>query len=490
MNRLHIPLLSAVTIFFTGCASFFGAGIPTEPKERLRYDIDAVLADPMFQSTIPSIKVVHPVTKEVLYERNSDVYVRPASNMKLLTSATGLHVLGTDYQFKTSIAWDSESSGDTIQGPLYLKGYGNPDLSTKDLETMAKQVAERGIRSITGNIIVDDSFFDSLQWGIGWMWDDEPSPYQAYVSALSANKNTIMVTAAYDTGARNIVVTTEPRTSFVTVKNQATVATDTIFQRLRINRPASEEPNTIVVTGEMLDWSEPYEDYLTILWPELYAGTLLKEALEREGITVSGVVERGELPPNITEKVWHTWGIDSMVVNLNKVSDNLSAEMTLKTLSATVFSPPGNIRSGRSVVNAYFDRLGMDTLRHRMADGSGLSHYSLLRVNLLVDLLTAVYNHEAYFPLFYESLPIAGVDGTIENRMRASRAEDNVRAKTGTISGVSSLSGYVTTRDGDTLVFGMTMQDFIGSSSRYRQAQDRICELLANFSTERIYAGN
>ena len=468
--------------FVSGCASFFGGGVPNDPVDRLRYDIDRVFADSIFRSTVPSLKVVAPGTGEVLYEANSEMFIRPASNMKILTSMTALHVLGPRYLFKTSLSWESLFDDETVNGNVYLKGYGNPDLRTADLDTLAAQLAAIGVKRIAGNVVVDDSFFDSLQWGPGWMWDDEPAPYQAYVSALSVNKNCINVTVAYDSATGGVTVTTDPTTSYVTVRNFATVATDSVTARLRINRPATEPPNTIVVAGQILAGDEPREDQLTVLWPELYAGTLMMEALGRQGISVDGVVERGRLPREVSEKAWHVWGIDSVIVNLNKVSDNLSAEMALKTISATLNSPPGSVASGRWGVNEYFASLGIDSARHRMADGSGLSHYSLLRVGLIVDLLRAVYDDPEIFPLFYQSLPVAGVDGTLEERMRGTRAQGNVRAKTGTISGVSSLSGYATTRDGEMLVFGMTMQDFIGSSVPYRRAQNRVCEILAIFS--------
>jgi len=475
-------ILLTMLLLASGCAGSMGTAVPTEPMERLQYDLDAVLTDSIFTSTMPSLRVVDPTTGRVLYDRNSEYYIRPASNMKILTSSTALHVLGTRYRFKTSVAWDAEPTGQTLNGNLYLKGYGNPDLRTADLDSLAQTFAGTGVTHVTGNLIVDASFLDSLQWGIGWMWDDEPSPYQAYVSALSVNKNCIRVIVAPDTVTGGVSVTTEPATAYVRIVNNASIAQDSIAERLSISRPATEPPNTIVIEGQIWPTDEPYEEELTILWPDLYAGTLLKEALAHHGVQVDGAVASGPLPKGVTEKLWHTWGIDSMVINLMKVSDNLSAEMTLKTVGATVFGPPGAIRSGRTAANQFFSELGIDTTRHRMADGSGLSHYSLLRVGLLTDILVAMYHQKDIFPLFYEAMPIGGVDGTLEGRMMGTRAEGNVRAKTGTISGVSSLSGYVTDLDGDMLVFGMTTQDFIGSSGPFRRAQDKVCAILADFS--------
>ena len=469
-----------------------GSGIPTDPAERLQYDIDQALADSIFRSTVPSLKVYAPASGEVLFERNSSLYVRPASNMKLMTSATALHVLGPRYIFKTSVAFDSLDVEGTVHGNIYLKGYGNPDLTTADLDTLAIRTAMLGVRRVTGSVMADDSYFDSLSWGAGWMWDDEPAPYQAYVSALSVNKNCVIVTVAPDsiTGT-GILVSTNPETRYITVVNRSSVARDTVLRRISISRPASEAPNTIVVEGEMRVGSRPHEEQITILWPELYAATLFTESLEHQGIRVYAPPIRGRHPAGVVERAWHTWGIDSVVTNLNKVSDNLSAEMLLKTVSATRSGPPGRSRDGVHGVNQFLATLGIDTLHHWMADGSGLSHYSLLRADLLVELLSAMCRQTDIFPLYYSSLPIGGVDGTLENRMRGTPAEGRVHAKTGSIAGVSSLSGYVLTSDNEILVFGMTMQDFILPTRYYRNIQDRICTILAGFSRgtpQRTYA--
>jgi D-alanyl-D-alanine carboxypeptidase/D-alanyl-D-alanine-endopeptidase (penicillin-binding protein 4) len=173
-------------------------------------------------------------------------------------------------------------------------------------------------------------------------------------------------------------------------------------------------------------------------------------------------------------------------VNLNKVSDNLSAENTLKTLAAIKRGVPGTAVSGIYVVNEFLATLGIDTTGYLMVDGSGVSHYNLLTTEMLIQLLRGMYNRHDLFSLFYESLPIAGVDGTLRGRMKAMAAEGNVRAKTGTISGVSSLSGYVKSRENEMLAFSIMMQNFIKPNQLYREAQDRIANLLARFSRRRI----
>ncbi|MCU0453789.1 MAG: D-alanyl-D-alanine carboxypeptidase/D-alanyl-D-alanine-endopeptidase [Bacteroidetes bacterium] len=479
MKKILFTVLFAVSA--AGCAGGFPFG-GSDPLERLRADIDAVLADSIFQSTVPSVRVVDPSSGEVLYDRNSHMLIRPASNMKLVTSAAGLHVLGTKYTFKTSIGWDSLGADGTVRGDLYLRGYGNPDLTTNDLDSLARQVARAGIRTVLGNIVVDVSFFDSLQWGTGWMWDDDPAPYQAYVSPLSLNKNCVELLIEPDSVTNSVRVSVIPETRYVHVRSELTIAVDSVQIPMTVTRPATEPPNTLVISGEILRTSRPRREQVTIVWPEIYAGTVFQERLAAAGVNAGGRVVRGRLPGPAAERLWHEWGMDSMVINLNKVSDNLSAEMTLKTIAATAGSPPGSARAGVWTVNRFLSLCGLDTTNHSMVDGSGLSHYNLLRIDLLTNLLVSMYRRDDLFPLYYTSLPIGGVDGTLRGRMRATLAEGNVHAKTGSIAGVSSLSGYVTDRDGRMLVFGMTMQDFVWSSRHYRMAQDRICGILAEFS--------
>ena len=173
-----------------------------------------------------------------------------------------------------------------------------------------------------------------------------------------------------------------------------------------------------------------------------------------------------------------------MVIFQNKVSDNLSAENSLKTLSAEVLGRAGSTQHGVSLVKQTLAAFGIDSASFRMVDGSGVSHYDLVTSDLSVKLLQGMWRNKDLFDLYYASLPIAGVDGTLSSRMRKTAAHTNLHAKTGTISGVTTLAGYVTTADGELLAFSMMMQNFIGSSEPFRRAQDAIGALMANFRND------
>jgi D-alanyl-D-alanine carboxypeptidase/D-alanyl-D-alanine-endopeptidase (penicillin-binding protein 4) len=477
-----IVIIVVIWSFTSGCAAPREITRPSNPVEALRYDIDSILSDSIFVPTDAAIKVVSLDRNEVLYERNSRKLMRPASNTKLLTSAAALLTLGQDHVFQTRILADSLRADGSVEGPLYIKGFGNPDLTTADLDSMIQQLKAIGIRSISGNIVADASWFDDLYWGTGWMWDDEPDSDAAGVSALSVNKNCVKVSvipAKSPGGGVQVII--DPPTSYVSLTNTARTVADTALIPLEVTRLYKERLNTLVVSGEITAGKDTVIRRTTVWRPELYAATLLKERLEASGITVRGQPTIGVTLPWSRELAYHHWPLDTMIVNLNKVSDNLSAENTLKSVSVARGGIPGSAKHGLFQVNETLAELGIDTTQYFIVDGSGVSHYNLLTAETLVQLLTAMTRKSEIFPLYYKSLPIAGVDGTLEKRMRGTRAEGNLRAKTGSLTGISNLSGYVTTADGEHLVFSMLMQNFILPIRLYRNAQDQIGALLAGF---------
>jgi len=457
---------------------------PPNPLKQLQNKINAILSDSIFISSHAGIKIVSLDSGQVFYEHDNTSLMNPASNIKLITSACALAVLDTGYQFKTSVfVNEATRKGDRVQN-IYLKGYGDPNLSTSDLDSLAGTVYRTGIRTIAGNIIIDDSFFDDDYWGAGWSWDDESDPDAPYINALSMNKNCINVSATAD--ANSISVSLEPETEFVTVINNATIVLDSIRIPLKIRRLTMSNANTVLIEGEMYRNSQITRN-VPLLRPELYAGILFRESLRRAGIIISGNVVNGVVPEGIREIAWHFQPIQQVMECMNKPSDNLCAENTLKVIGALKNGLPGSAKSGVFIEKIFLSALGMDTTKFSIVDGSGTSRYNLLNADQLVQFLSAMKKQPRLFPMFYNSLPIAGIDGTIANRMTTSPVLNNLRAKTGTLLGASCLSGYVRTRDGEMLAFAMMMQNFITSSSDYRLAQDKIGSLLAGFSRTNIH---
>ncbi len=474
-----VPLL----LLSNSCATLFPSRNYDEAINRLQKSIDAILEDSIFVSAHAGIKIVSLTDERVLYERDSKVLFHPASNLKLLTSAATLHALGTNYKFRTALYLDSLNADGTVVGNLFIKGFGNPDLTMKDLKSMIEQLRTGGVRKVQGGIVCDVSYFDDLYWGKGWMWDDEPSFYEAFISPLSINDNCVRVIVG--PGKRigdSVLVRLDPESKFLAIVNKGFTGADTSENTLDVSREFKIRMNTIVVEGTLPHSSREREFVLSVWHPEVYAAALLREELERQGVKVLGQTRMGIVDTQAREVVLHEWPIDSVIINLNKTSDNLSAENLLKVVGAEKRGTPGSAAKGISVVNEFLSSSGIDTTSYLMVDGSGVSHYNLINADTYARLLSAVYRHKGIFDLFYTSLPIAGVDGTLQNRMKETAAAGKVRAKTGTISGVSTLSGYAQTADGDTLAFSILMDHFTGSSKPYRDAQDKIAELLSRFS--------
>lgn len=478
-----IFILLLLSLPLSGCAIFRSGGRPADPIEGLRYDIRLVLADSIFIPSQASVKIVSLDTKEVLFDHNSKLLMRPASNMKLLTSSTALHVLGLQHQFKTSVVADIDKDNSSVCSRLYLKGYGDPDLATADLDSLAALVQQAGIKAVTGGIVADVSYYDDLYWGYGWNWDDEPYSYAAFISPLSVNDNCISVTVTPgDSSGKKVDVSINPPSSYVNVLNKAMTVADTAIHPLVVTRLPREHSNTVVVEGEMKLGGRSVDRQISVWKPELYAATLFQEALQRRGIFVAGQPTIGTARQEARHLASFSRNIVPVVTNLNKVSDNLSAEMMLKTMSALNGKAPGSSQGGIYAVHRFLSTFGIDTTTYQIADGSGLSFYDLLSAEMIIQLLQGMTQQKDLFPTFLESLPIAGVDGTLRNRMRQTPAQGNLRAKTGTINGVSSLSGYVQTLDGEKLAFSMSMQNFTLPTRLYTRAQDKIGALLAGFS--------
>ena len=352
---------------------------------------------------------------------------------------------------------------------------------------MLRQLQHMGIRTISGDLVCDESYFDDLYWGNGWMWDDASSWYFAPISALTVNDNCVEVFVHPGTRVGDpLIVDLEPQTHYVQVVNHGlTVAEDDTVQlrQFKVERKWKERENTIEVRGGMPIGAPEEKFVIDVLQPALYAGTLVKEMLPDFGMTLQGKVRKGVTPPNAKLLVEHQSEPLSVVIyHTNKISDNLSAENILKTIGAEVEGPPGTAKKGLRVIRSFLQGLGIDSTSYQLADGSGVSRYNQVSPALLVRLLTYMANHFPVQAEFLCSLPIAGVDGSLEERMQGTTAQGKVRAKTGTLNSVSSLSGYLVTADGEPLVFSIMMEHFMAPADQARLLQDRICQVLTAFS--------
>jgi serine-type D-Ala-D-Ala carboxypeptidase/endopeptidase (penicillin-binding protein 4) len=477
MKKLIIILLFCAGLW--GCASTSSLSVRSlSPTEKLEYDIDNILKDPLFVPSHISLKVVSLRTGESLYEHDSKFLMNPASNVKLFTSAAAIGILGKDFKLKTTVYADTIMQN-VIIGNCYLKGFGDPLLSTNDLDSLARQLSLKGITRITGGIVADNSYFDDRPWGLGWTWDDEPDPDAPFISALTINNGCASVTVFSDSA--KVFLSINPVTSFIRGVNTATVARDNNKRPFKLRRPVQDRPNVIIAEGD-LDTYASIEQKLSIRRPDLYAAQLFLEALQRHNIIVQDDISSGTVRSSSREIAAFAHTLDTVVTEMNKTSNNLSAENLLKVLGATRYGVPGTAKTGCYAVNSFLSSLGIDTTLCNFVDGSGVSRYNLVSADIIVQLLTSMYRWNSYYALFSASLPVAGIDGTLSSRMASTSASGNIFAKTGTLNGVSCLSGYAKTKDGELIAFSIMMQNFLSSSSNYRQVQDKIGAILTSFS--------
>lgn len=383
--------------------------IARDKVEELSGKIDSVISS--VGCTI-SVQVVSADKYDLLYELNPEIKMIPASITKLVTAATAIQVLGINYDFKTIVYTDdSEIKDGVINGNLYLKGFGDPDLSSTDIIYLAKLVAAQNITEITGNLIYDDSYLDDQHFGLAnYYKGDTHSGNWPFVSAINLNKN-----------------------------------------------PGNIDPAST-------------------------AGNLLSENLISQNIKVDGIVISGVTPSAAKEvaSVYHS--LYEVISRMNKESDNHSAITVFKVIGAKFDSPPGSTSNGEAAVVNFLTSIGNPRNIFDIVEGSGLSRYNAVNSDLYVRLLKYMYDDVKTFNYFYNSLSIAGKDGTLKNRMVGTEAEKNVHAKTGTLNSVSALSGYAVTRDNELLIFYIDMNGFNGSANSERYKQDQICELLCQFS--------
>lgn len=488
-SALYIPLLLAA------CAPASKlqrpAAVPGTPTE-LSAAIDRVLQDSVLSQTKTGIKIVSLQTGQTFYERDSNLLFHPASNMKLFTTAAALKYLGPNFRFRTVLYADSASIQDsTIAGNIYLKGFADPTFSSEDLRTMVQQLHARGIGRITGNIVCDASYLDDLYQGAGWMWDDVSSWYWPPIRALVVNRNCVTVTVEPGKSVGDtLIYRISPPTAYMRFANEGTTvdSTDTLalkqFKVERKWRPRAE--NLITIQGGRAINAGAREFIIDVVNAPLYAGTLLAETLGREGVAFQGNIIEGALPDSATVLVQHQSGpLSEIILETNKPSDNLYAELLLKTVGAETRGTPGTAKDGLYVVKEMLAHMGVDTTKLQLKDGSGVSRYDVVTPAQIVALLEKMHADFRVQAEFKTSLPIAGVDGSLAHRMQNTPAEGLLRAKTGTLNGVSALSGYTTTADGEPLVFSIIMEHFVVPPARIRKIQDDIATLMTAFGRTR-----
>ncbi len=475
--------------FYCGCtysylqqtelSAFYDAEINSiaEPFSK----IDSLLKVVDKTGTATSIKVVSSKTKKILYEHNPHLLFHPASTLKIITTAAVLNALPDSFTLQTTIYVDSLFFGQASVPYLYIKGFGNPCLQVQHIESLAVQVANCGINNISTAIVADNSYFDSLYWGEGWMWDDAGDPDAPVISSLSVNNNTIEISIvpSLNDGSPTMVCLSPSVGIYSVINNSISVKQNNNRNRIQWNQfPYTKE---LIVDGFIHTNAPIINKIVSVPYPELLAAEILRNSLRTTIANVPHYSIHGLTPSNAVAIATNHYPLDSVISYTLKYSNNLAAECLLKLLGAISDTQPGSTQKGLTYVFKFLDSLGIDTSKIKIVDGSGVSRYNLLSADALTGFLISLMNKPLLFNKIYQMLPTPGSDGTLKQRMKNLPQPDKVRAKTGTLNGVSTLAGYIHTND-DVLAFTLMMQHFTGNQQYYRTIQDSIVAILSTIN--------
>ena len=477
---------------------------PDQATIRLQKDLGAVFDAPLMAHAEWGVVVRSLQTGEVLYRRTPDKLLMPASNMKIVTLAAAARVLTWDYRFTTTLETVGTVEGGALQGDLFVRGGGDPTINTRNGRGAAvfgewtAALKASGIERISGRVIGDDQLFDDDGLGMGWAWDYLEAGYAAPVGALQFNEDTAELTVMPGAHAGDPAIVRLAPGSGLTLSNRAFTGPadqpETIAYRRLLDRPVLEVTGTVPLLPQPAVAAAPARTVtrqIAVVNPTVYFAQSFRDALIANGIAVAGeavdlddIVESSSADAAAPRRVLAKTDsppLREIATVLMKVSQNLYAETLLKAVGA-VNTGSGTARAGRAAAARMLQDWTMDESSLVMADGSGLSRYNYVTANLLAGILARMYSDPAHREPFYASLPIAGKDGTVSTRMRRTRAEGNAVAKTGSISNVRALSGYVRTRDGEMLAFAILANDFVVPAATVNWIADLAVEVLANFS--------
>jgi len=434
---------------------------PIENGSELAARLERLLADPALTRAHVGLIVQVAETGEVLFATAAERRFTPASNTKIVTAAVALEELGADYRWPTRLVAAGPVQGGRLEGSLWVIGSGSPKLKRADVASWASALRAAGISEIAGDVIGDDRAFDAPQWGIGWMWDDLHAGWAGGVSGLQLHPST----------ARAYLFPGPAVGDPAQLRFRASDLPIAMENRVRTGAPDSDVQLRFVPPpeggmDELRGWIPANADsvalFLAPRHPTPYLLRHLGKVLADSGIAVGGELRRvreGEAPTD------STWGreflsdsLGAVLGDLLKPSDNQMAESVLRTLGSEE-GTSGSDLQGLEVVQAALSEWGIEPGAIDLTDGSGMSRYNEVTPGAMNRLLRAMWRHPEY-RVWLDAMPIAATDGTLRQRMIGTPAASNVRAKTGSLSSVRALSGYVTDGDGETLIFSLLLNGY------------------------------
>ena len=507
MNRSR-RVISVLLILLVFSAPLSAQTAPKTLAE-LQTRISEILAKPELSPAMIGVKVVSLDNGRIVFEENAGKLLRPASNMKIYTVATALDRLTPDYRFNTSVFAPSkpDSSG-LIRGDLRIYGRGDPTFAArfnngdyfKAIDDLASRIVSAGVKRVEGDLIGDETYFTGPKYGSGWEWEDLTWYYGAEVTPLSVNDNALdLFVKPGPAVGQPALITTGPPDPLLTIVNRVTTSAKGVRREIAIHRGLNE--NTITITGTIPLEDRGYTGGIGISHPALLFVYLLRNSLAQKGVVITGKSRvTGETAILSVSSVSSV--AQEEIVNLQspqfsliaaqtlKPSQNLYTELILRTLGKTspppatlAISNPTSEQLGLEAVRSFLKTAGIRPEALVLDDGSGLSRGDMITADATVQLLTFMSRHR-FANVFRDALPIAGVDGTLRNRLKGTPAENNLRAKTGSLSSAASLSGYVTTAAGEKLAFAIMVNNYPRDVDARAACIDPIAVLLASFNVK------
>lgn len=464
-------------ISFTILCGLIAISIQAQP---LAQRLDSLLFnDPMLKTSEVGISVFDLTTGEQLFQYQDEKLYRPASTEKVVTSVSALATLGTEYTMNTRLQYTGKIEGDTLKGNLYLIGGFDPEFMDEDLDSLVDVIARSGIRYIADTLAADVSMTDSVYWGNGWSWDDAPDSFQPYLSPLMLNRGCVDVKVIPTQKDSLPQVVCVPASDYYQVDNDG-VSKQPQAGPLKITRNWLHHGNLIQISGNVA--KETTRTLSIYNSKEFFFHTFVHRLKER-GIGFNQTAF-ADCPENdsltvVTSLFTLERPIGEVLKQMMKESDNLCAESMFYHMAMNYAQHKRvSDNDGSDAINQFIkEKLGLNPDYFNIVDGSGVSLYNYISPRLLLEYLKYAYYHAEIFQPFYEALPIAGVDGTLEHRMKKGKAYRNVHAKTGTVTGVSSLAGYAKAPNGHQLAFAIINQNVM-KSRQARAFQDKVCEIL------------
>ena len=519
---LKSPQILASLLFLALLTVSPRRAFPAEKSWLLEKQILKLISRPKLETGFWGIQIVSVQENRVLFALNAKKHFLPASNMKLIVGAAALDSLGASFQFETPIYGQGRiDSNGRLLGDLVLVGQGDPNLegrvynpeqemmpkipSPLFIEQIADQIAGRGIKFVQGDIVGDDTAFLYEPYAPGWEHADLLWSYGAPASALAVNENVFTVEILPgDAVGDPALIKLIPAFEGINLVNSVKTAEKARPNSIGIDRRT--DGGRLVIQGELARDQEKLDYTLAVEDPAELAALLLKSALERRGIQVIGkattrhlypleVLEAGKpsverarsLQPHYQPEQklasHESVKLIETVKIMMKVSHNLYAEVLLRKLGAES-AGVGSIESGVAAIKSFLQKTGTPEEELNISDGSGMSRTDLITPQSIVRLLLYMEKHpEAR--LFLDTLPVSGIDGTLEHRMKKSSARGHIHAKTGSSAFVNTLSGYAETKSGETLAFSIMVNNLTLFAQEVRGVVDQICALMAEYDSQK-----